>query len=438
MLFAGAGAALALEWPLRKVFTPKVGGEAGRAEAKSAAGSRAVVFGLQAGSIGSISRLEVTATRPLRPRIFLLAEPRRAIVDLPETVFQMNSPAKAKQRPASATGRLVGAYRYGLLAPGRSRVVVDLGGPAKIVKVSTVRIAESVHRLRIDFAKSTLADFRAAAARGLRTAAVQAVETAQGAGKIAGDQALPLVAIDPGHGGIDGGAQAANGASEKDIVFAFSLELAAQLRKTGRYRVLMTRESDVFVPLRQRVEMARKAKAQLLISIHADSLSQARVTGATVYTVSERASDADAARLAEKENRADERAGYVAQQAEAEVSDILFDLTRRETRAFSHVFAHSLVAHLRKTANMNSNPHRAGGFAVLKAVDVPSVLLELGFLSNQADAKRMADPEWRAKSAASATKAVAAFFASQAKKARLAKAGPGAAVAASGKTSGGD
>lgn len=409
--------AYAIDWPLRKVFTPKIGSGDGQGPSKSDP-QTAVVFGLQAGKGG---RLEVTATKTLKPRIFLLADPARAIVDLPDTTFQMAAGRAGGQKSSGHNSGAVksagpiGSYRYGLLAPGRSRIVVDLDGPAKISKVTAVQIAESVHRLRIDFARSSPAEFRKAARQGV-LAAAQGLTGGGSEAKsnpVAGHRDLPLIAIDPGHGGVDGGAQASSGLNEKDIVFAFAKELAGQLRKSGRYRVLMTRDTDVFVPLRQRVEIAREAQARLFISIHADSLGERWVQGATVYTVSDRASDADAARLAEKENSADERVGYIVPRAKAEVSDILFDLTRRETRAFSHVFANSLISYLKKAATMNKNPHRSGNFVVLKAVDVPSVLLELGFLSNSGDVKRLSDPAWQTRAAAKVSRAVDAFFEGQ-------------------------
>jgi N-acetylmuramoyl-L-alanine amidase len=175
--------------------------------------------------------------------------------------------------------------------------------------------------------------------------------------------------------------------------------------------------------------MARDQKVALFVSIHADTLAEAAdVSGATVYTVSDRASDAEAARVAEKENQADSAAGIEHAEDASEVSDILFDLTRRETRAYSHVFAHTLVNYWKATARLNKNPQRSAGFRVLKAPDVPSVLLELGYLSNEKDDVALTSPAWREKAVARMTEAVAAFFAERGDPADLAGAAATAAL----------
>ena len=196
-----------------------------------------------------------------------------------------------------------------------------------------------------------------------------------------------MVVIDPGHGGVDPGAAGVNGVIEKRSTFDFASALAEALSASGRYRVVMTRADDTFVSLGDRVKIARDAKAALFVSIHADTLREgADVTGATVYTASDRASDAEAARVAETENRADEAAGLEsAPGRDAMSSDILFDLTRRETRTFSHAFQRTLAGYWQKIARLNKNPERSAGFRVLQAPDVPSVLLELGYLSSEKD-----------------------------------------------------
>ncbi|MBX9758457.1 MAG: N-acetylmuramoyl-L-alanine amidase, partial [Beijerinckiaceae bacterium] len=220
-----------------------------------------------------------------------------------------------------------------------------------------------------------------------------------------------VVVIDPGHGGIDVGAQAPGRMPEKEIVFEFARALEKALIETGRYSVKMTRTEDVFVPLGERVRIAQAANAQLFLSIHADTLNEAGVSGATVYTVSDKASDAHAARLAEKENFADKAAGFDGAEEGGGVSDILFDLTRRETRAYSHVFARTLVNVWKDAARLNKNPVRSAGFKVLKAPDVPSALLELGYVSSEKDAALLADPEWRARTASAVARSIDQFFA---------------------------
>jgi N-acetylmuramoyl-L-alanine amidase len=226
----------------------------------------------------------------------------------------------------------------------------------------------------------------------------------------------PVIMLDPGHGGVDPGAAATGGMFEKDIVFAFARMLKKKLEGEGRYRVLMTREQDVFIPLGERIRLAQRAKADLFISIHADSIAggQQDVRGFTVYTGSERASDADSARLADRENQADSVAGVDTRETAAEdVSDILRDLTTRETRAFSHNFAARLVSELDTVARMNKNPHRQAGFRVLRAHDTPSVLVELGYLSSRKDFDLLISDEWRDRSAAAMTGAIDRFFATR-------------------------
>jgi N-acetylmuramoyl-L-alanine amidase len=221
--------------------------------------------------------------------------------------------------------------------------------------------------------------------------------------------------VDPGHGGIDPGAAAAGGMFEKDIVFAFAQKLKKKLEAEGRYRVLMTRDQDVFIPLGERVRLAQRVGADLFISIHADTIAGGgEVRGFTVYTGSERASDAESARLADRENKADAVAGAdAAEPADEGVSDILQDLTIRETRAFSHGFASRLVGELDTVGRLNKNPHRQAGFRVLRAHDVPSVLVELGYLSSRKDFDLLMSDEWRDRATAAMTSAVDRFFATR-------------------------
>ena len=203
------------------------------------------------------------------------------------------------------------------------------------------------------------------------------------------------VVLDPGHGGIDGGALGAGGTREKDVTLAFARVLRERLSEYDGAQVFMTRDTDIFISLGDRMGFARQHAADLFISIHADYLRQRDVRGATVYTISEKASDAVAARIAENENLADSVAGIVPTEEDDEVTDILVDLARRETLGFSVQFARLAIADMKGFARLINNPHRYGGFRVLKAPDVPSVLLELGYLSNSEDENLMNDEEWR-------------------------------------------
>jgi len=224
--------------------------------------------------------------------------------------------------------------------------------------------------------------------------------------------ARPFVVVDPGHGGIDNGAISASGVMEKDIVLAFAMQLRDQLEQSGKYRVVMTRTDDTFIPLIDRVRMARIRQAALFVSIHADAIkkSEGEAHGATVYTLSETASDAAAARLAEEENHADVIAGIDMASEPGDVADILIDLAQRETKAFSLHFAKSLVADMKKVAKMHKNPMKSAGFKVLKAPDVPSVLIELGYVSSKDDLKQLTSDAWRGKTAGSIVQAIDTFF----------------------------
>jgi N-acetylmuramoyl-L-alanine amidase len=231
----------------------------------------------------------------------------------------------------------------------------------------------------------------------------------------------PVVVIDPGHGGIDNGTQS-SGESEKNLVLGFALALRDRIEKKGKYRVVMTRTDDTFIPLADRVRIARNQSAALFVSIHADALprSEGDAQGATIYTLSDRASDTEAERLAEAENKADAIGGVNLTEEPTEVADILIDLAQRETRTFSNRFARLLMGEMKKsTVRMYKHPLKSAGFKVLKAPDVPSVLIELGYVSNKGDLEHLVSENWRSRTVGSMAQAIDAFFAK-----RLATAGP--------------
>jgi N-acetylmuramoyl-L-alanine amidase len=269
-------------------------------------------------------------------------------------------------------------------------------------------------------------EFRRAAAESTVRSQAQAPTGASvpAVGKDRDKDGRPLIVLDPGHGGVDPGAASVAGTVEKDIVLTFAQLLKKRLEATNRYRVFVTRGEDTFLSLEDRVRFAQLHRADLFVSIHADSISGAHdVRGMTVYTRADRASDADSARLAERENRADAVAGVDAAEGPDEVLDILQDLTLRETRAFSHGFASSLVNELDPVARLNKNARREARFWVLRAHDVPSVLLELGYLSSRRDYDLLVSDEWRNKATAAIAGAIDRFFAT-----RLAKQGPAAVL----------
>jgi N-acetylmuramoyl-L-alanine amidase len=221
----------------------------------------------------------------------------------------------------------------------------------------------------------------------------------------------PVIVLDPGHGGVDPGATGLSGVHEKAITLAFATELQHQLEDSGRYRVLLTRTDDSAVALRERVRIARAAHADLFLSIHADTLANRAISGLSVYTESETASDRETEALASKENKADLIAGIDLSGAAPELTSILIDLAQRETRNRSSLLAGELVEALGGVAALLPRAHRSAGFAVLTAPDVPSVLLELGYLSNKADERGLTSPEHRSRLAGRILAAIDEFFA---------------------------
>jgi N-acetylmuramoyl-L-alanine amidase len=374
------------------------------------AGSLPIATDARVGGDESRTRCIIDLSQNISITAFTLADPYRVVIDLPQVLFQF--PAKTGE-----SGRgLIRAFRYGLVMPGGSRIVIDTNGPVRIDKALVLDPVDSQPaRLVVDLTSIDRATF-------LRTLAVESRTRRPAEPKKAdhdvnaqtGDQ-RPLVMLDPGHGGIDNGTSAPSGENEKAIVLDFALALREKLEKMGKYRVAMTRSDDRFVPLAERVRMARAQSAALFISIHADALGKKEgdARGAAIYTLSETASDDEAARLAEAENKADVIAGVDLSAEPDEVADILIDLAQRETKYFSVHFAKTLLRELRASARLHKHPIKSAGFRVLKAPDVPSVLIELGYVTSRQDLKLLNSETWRARATDSVVQAVQTFFASQ-------------------------
>jgi N-acetylmuramoyl-L-alanine amidase len=231
-------------------------------------------------------------------------------------------------------------------------------------------------------------------------------------GRKPGRSGKPVVVLDPGHGGNDPGATSLTGAYEKNIVLALARDVKAQLDKDGKVLCQLTRDRDVFIPLRERVAVARSANADLFISLHADTVTDSDIRGLSVYTLSRTASDAEAQALADKENKADIVGGIDLSNESPEVTNILIDLVQRETMNLSAVFANYVIKEVsQETHELLQNTHRFAGFAVLKAPDVPSVLIETGYLSNESDEQMLRRPDYRAKLAKALARAVEGYFA---------------------------
>jgi N-acetylmuramoyl-L-alanine amidase len=380
----------------------------------------------------SRTRFVLDLDKTIQFRAFTLADPYRVVIDIPQLSFKLPP-------GIGTTGRgLVKAFRYGLVMPGGSRIVFDLTGPARIADAHVLdsangqpaRLVLELEQVdRTAFVQSLAAAGRPELKPAIAEAAVNAADTARLAAlpadaasppkPVSPPDPRPVVVIDPGHGGADNGTQA-GGESEKNLVLGFGLALRDRIEKAGKYRVVMTRTDDTFVPLDERVKIARNQSAALFVSIHADSLphGEGDAQGATIYILSDRASDAQAERLAEAENKADAIGGVNLTEEPTDVADILIDLVQRETRAFSHRFARLLMGEMKNTVRMHKRPLKSAGFRVLKAPDVPSVLVELGYVSNKGDLEHLVSESWRARTVTSMAQAIDVFLAK-----RLAKAG---------------
>jgi N-acetylmuramoyl-L-alanine amidase len=371
----------------------------------SGADSFPVATEVRLGGDEAQTRFVMDLSRRIDLHAFTLADPYRVVVDIPEVTFQF--PAKAGE-----TGRgLIKAFRYGLMMPGGSRMVFDVTKPVRIDKAFVVDATDAAPaRMVIDLAPTDRDSFLKKIALEEKLAPADTPSASGPAGN--NGDSRPLVVLDPGHGGIDTGTKGPAGQQEKDIVLDFALRLRDRIEKGGKYRVLMTRTDDTFVPLPDRVRIARNAGASLFVSIHADSLpkKEGDAQGATVYTLSETATDPEAERLAEQENKADVIAGVDLKDEPEDVAGILLDLAQRETKTFSVQFAHKLVDDLKGATRLHKSPLKSAGFRVLRAPDVPSVLVELGYVSNKDDLALLLSDSWRDHTADSVAHAIDGYF----------------------------
>ncbi len=378
------------------VVPPRAAGPKAATSSAEKSPAGLVALGVELVGDANQARLALTLNGPLQFTVQRLTAPYRIIIDLPLTEFRL---------PAG-TGRqgkgLVSAFRYGLFAAGKSRLVIDTAGPARVEGVRVIEVA-SEHKLEIELKSTTDAEFAAAE----MVAAAQSIDLkpAFPAPEVLPEKpraaaSRPVIVIDPGHGGIDPGAQGSHG-YEKDLVLAVATEIRRRLLATRRYEIVMTRNTDVFVSLDQRVRVSRQQNADLFLSLHADSIAAielaSSIRGATVYTLSDRASDERARRAAEKENAADVLAGLSVgtEASDGQVRDILFDLVRRETSNFSSDFRSLLVGRMRGRVGLAKDPARSAPFKVLRQPGSPAVLIELGYISNAEDEVLMASQPWQ-------------------------------------------
>jgi N-acetylmuramoyl-L-alanine amidase len=397
----------AASWALLGLLFALGASAAERAAAPAAgADSLPVATDARLGGDESQTRFVMDFTRKIDLHAFTLADPYRVVIDIPQVAFQL--PAKAGE-----SGRgLIKAFRFGLVMQGGSRIVFDVTKPVRIDKAFVVDATDGAPaRVVLDLAPTDRDTFLRRIAND-NSASRPDLPRADGLQSKSSDP-RPLIVLDPGHGGIDTGTKGPHGEEEKDIVLNFAQRLRDLLEKSGKYRVLLTRADDTFVPLADRVRIARDAGAALLMSIHADALphGEGDAQGASIYTLSDTATDSEAARLAEKENRSDVVAGVDLKSEPDDVAGILIDLAERETKSFSVQFAHKLLGEMKGVARLHKTPLKSAGFRVLRAPDVPSVLVELGYVSNREDLQLLLSDNWQERTAGSIAQAIEAYFA---------------------------
>ncbi len=359
---------------------------------------------------GDKTHFEVDVSKAVSFTVDAVANPYRVIIDVANVNFDLPPGIGHK------TSGLISGFRYGIVEEGRARIVIDTLQPVLITssKAQPAKGKKPAH-LSVELLAATPEQFAKTyakdhpAAEPFPTAEVAAVQNS--AAKL-----QKTIVIDPGHGGIDSGASSPNKIREKDVVLATGLALRDALERTGSYKVVMTRSDDVFVALEDRVKVARDHKADLFIALHADTvggplLHNGNVRGATIYTVSDKASDAEAEALAAKENKSDVIAGIDLATESKEVANFLINLAQRESRNRAISFSQKIVGQLKHVTGLTGKPIRSAAFVVLKAPDVPSVLLELGYLSSKQDEALLTSPEWNSRITAAMVKAIDSFFA---------------------------
>ncbi len=361
------------------------------------------VLGVRAGEHLAMTRFVLDFSERVEFQIFTLANPYRIVVDFPEVAWRI--PPNALE----AGKGLIQGFRYGLFTAGTSRIVLDAGQPVAVKKAFLLNpIGQHRYRFVLDLEAVSWKAFKRSRDKATRPKAALAASPVPPPAPKNGTK--PLIVIDPGHGGVDPGALSRSGLLEKQVTLDVARKLKQKLEASGYYRALLTRNRDIFIPLRSRVAMARQAGANLFISLHADSHRNRKTRGASIYTLSEKASDKEAAALAAKENKADIIAGLDFSDADPVLTNILIDIAQRDSLNSSLNFANLLIKEMGKVTRLVRNTRRSAGFAVLMAPDVPSILVEMGYLSNRNEEKLLRDKAHRSRLAGAIVKATDQYF----------------------------
>jgi N-acetylmuramoyl-L-alanine amidase len=365
------------------------------------------------------TRLVLDLNQPVQYKVFTLSNPYRVVVDFPALVWRVTRAEKEQARG------VISSFRYGLFQAGISRLVIDVSKPVQVTRHQILRPGPGgQYRFLIDLSPVSPAAFSAGnklyASQGWQQYHQQQQQVALRRAPPIPPKRVPprprvpakhIVMIDPGHGGPDPGAIGVRGLREKVVTMRASQAVKAALERTGKYKVFMTRDNDVYVPLRKRYQKAEDAKAELFISIHADSHRSRSVRGASVYSLSEKSSDREAAALARRENRSDIIAGIDLSSQSDTVASILIGLRQRQTMNESALFGEILISELARDIKVLRNTHRFAGFAVLKSPDIPSVLIELGYLSNPADEGKFRNSDFYNRLSGAILRSVEKYFA---------------------------
>ncbi|WP_294646506.1 N-acetylmuramoyl-L-alanine amidase [uncultured Aureimonas sp.] len=357
----------------------------------SASDRPSVVTAIEVVGKGDAFEIDLVVDGQAEPKLILLRNPYRVALDFDGTLA-------AAKLPAIDKTSLVTDIRHGLVGADRYRLIMTLSQPVR----PKLDVTKGETGVRVSLRLAPGDD---------KTFTLPSLPKASASPAAEHRSNRPFVIVlDPGHGGIDRGATGEKGTEEKAVNLAFGLALRSALEALPDIKVVMTRDDDTFIPLNERAAIARRAGANLMVSLHADSIRYKDLRGATVYTLSEKASDSLSRELADTENSADRFAGSEWDQDAPEIHDILVDLVRRETEALSEHFAIQLVADLGKgEIRLINNPRRSAGFRVLRAPDVPSILLEMGYLSNPEDEQALQSEDWQKRLAAILARSIAEF-----------------------------
>jgi N-acetylmuramoyl-L-alanine amidase len=354
--------------------------------------------------------IRFSLSQPVPWRVRFRADPPRLVLDVREVDW-------TGVEGVLQTSDHVRAVRAGVFRPGWSRLVLELSGPMALSLAEMSTQNDTKLALRLD--PTSAEAFAAAAAQpelpgwGMPNVSDLAKPPARVPGRW-------IVVLDPGHGGIDPGAER-DGQTEADLVLRFAREFKEILLRDGQFQVVMTRDSDHFVPLETRISIARAAAADVMLSLHADALSEGEAVGVTLYSLSDEASDAASAALAERHDRDDLLAGVDLTAQDDLVASVLMDMARTETGPKIDRLATTLVGAITKAGlPMHRRPYQKAGFSVLKSPDIPSLLIELGFMSSASDLERLNDPGWRASMAEALRNGIVTWAEAEAAISRLA------------------